>query len=493
MVPFMYEIILQCLTQNLEGFAEKLSKTLTTKKDASDLAIGVKEGTDEMGRNIMTMLMETMDEVIKNEPGRSDRFEVVHANNPNTLLCCLGSFSYNRTYYRDKKTGEYVYLCDRQFGIEPKEKTMEDSKALALEEALETSYRKGGLNASVKETLSKGSIKNLIHGLVVDMPRVEVKDKKKVKTLHINADEDHVAAQFWKVKGDLKKSDDGRKINTIMPKLVYVYEGTERESPTSKRWRIVNPHYFSGLYEGVQNQDLWLEVADYIDTHYDMDYLETVYLCGDGANWIKQGLSWINKSRFVLDKFHLKKYLQKSVAHMGEQADIMKQMIEDEFSFEDKVAINDIYKKLKDYAESDNKREEIEAARRYIINNWNGITIYNTRGHEITGCSAEGHVSHVLSSRMSSRPLGWSKKGADNISRLRAFAWNGGNIYDLLMYRKYKEKHEEMDVERDTIVKRARERMAKRDTSINHSIGAINSGKVNWLHEMMKGIRGICG
>lgn len=489
----MYEIILQCLTKNLEGFAEKLSKTLITKKDASDLAIGVKEGTDEMGRNIMSMLLETMDEVIKNEPGRSDRYEVVHADNPNTLLCCLGSFSYNRTYYRDKKTGEYIYLCDRQFGIQSKDKTMEDAKALALEEAIETSYRKGGLNASVKETLSKGSIKNLIHGLVVDMPLPEVKEKKKVKILHINADEDHVAAQFWKAKGDLKKSEDGRKINTIIPKLVYVYEGTERESPASKRWKLINTHYFSGLYEGEENQNLWLKVADYIDTHYDMDYLETVYLCGDGASWIKQGLSWINKSMFVLDKFHLKKYIHKSVVHMENQAEIIKQMIEDEFSFENKAAINEIYKKLTDFAESDNKKEEIEAARRYIINNWNGIIIYNTRGHEITGCSAEGHVSHVLSARMSSRPLGWSKKGADNIARLRAFAWNGGNIYDLLMYRKYKEKQEEKDEERDTIVKRARDRMVKRDTSINHSLGVIECGKVNSLYEMMKGIRGICG
>ena len=178
---------------------------------------------------------------------------------------------------------------------------------------------------------------------------------------------------------------------------------------------------------------------------------------------------------------------------MGEQADIMKQMIEDEFSFEDKAAINEIYKKLKDFADSESKKEEIESARRYIMNNWNGITIYNTRGHEITGCSAEGHVSHVLSSRMSSRPLGWSKKGADNIARLRAFAWNGGNIYDLLMYRKYKEKQEERDGERDTIVTRARERMANRDISISHSLEAIDTGKVNWLYGMMKGIRGICG
>jgi hypothetical protein len=489
----MYDIILQCLTNNLEGFAKNISDTLSTKRDASDLAIGVKKGTDEMGRNIMTMLMETMDEVIRNEPGRSDRYEIVHANNPNTLLCCLGSFSYNRTYYKDKKTGEYVYLSDLQFGIEPRAKTMEDSKALALEEAVESSYRKGGLRASVNENLSKASVKNLIHGLVVDMPKPEVKEKKKVRILHINADEDHVAAQFWKEKGDLRQNENGRKSNTIMPKLVYVYEGVERESPKSKRWKLVNTHYFSGLYEGERNTDLWLEVADYIDTHYDMDYLETVYLCGDGANWIKQGLSWINKSMFVLDKYHLGKYLVKSVAHMGEQAGIMKQMIEDEFSFEDKVAINEIYEKLIDFAESDSKKEEIEKARRYIMNNWGGIIIYNTRGHEITGCSAEGHVSHLLSSRMSSRPLGWSKKGADNIAKLRAFVWNGGNIYDLLMYRKYKERQEERDEERDAIVKSARARISKYNDSMSHSVGAIESGKVGTLYEIMKSIRGYCG
>ena len=489
----MYQIILQCLTQNLEEFAQTLTNTIKTKKDASDLAIGVKHGTDEMGRNIMKMLMETMDEVIRNEPGRSDRFEIVHANNPNTLLCCLGSFSYNRTYYKDKKTGEYVYLSDLQFGIEPRTKTLEDSKAQALEEAVESSYRKGGLRASVTESLSKASMKNLIHSLVVDMPRLEVKEKKKARILHINADEDHVAAQFWKDKGDLNKNENGIKSNTIMPKLVYVYEGIERESPKSKRWKLVNTHYFSGLYEGERNTDLWLEVADYIDNNYDMDYLETVYLCGDGANWIKQGLSWINKSIFVLDKFHLEKYLVKSVAHMAEQAETMKQMIKDEFSFEDKAAINEIYRKLIDYAESDSKKEEIEQARKYIMNNWGGITIYNTRGNEITGCSAEGHVSHVLSSRMSSRPLGWSKKGADNMARLRAFAWNGGNIYDLLMYRKYKERQEERDEERDIIVKRARARMSKYNDSMCHIVGAIETGRVGPLYEIMKSIRGYCG
>jgi hypothetical protein len=49
-----------------------------------------------------------------------------------------------------------------------------------------------------------------------------------------------------------------------MPKLIYVHEGTERESPVSKRWKLVNPHYFSGLYERERNMDLWQSVLKYV-------------------------------------------------------------------------------------------------------------------------------------------------------------------------------------------------------------------------------------
>ncbi|MQL53323.1 hypothetical protein GFC01_13865 [Desulfofundulus thermobenzoicus] len=34
-------------------------------------------------------------------------------------------------------------------------------------------------------------------------------------------------------------------------------------------------------------------------------------------------------------------------------------------------------------------------------------------------CSAEGHVSHILLTRLSRRPDGWSKTGADQMARLR--------------------------------------------------------------------------
>ena len=37
---------------------------------------------------------------------------------------------------------------------------------------------------------------------------------------------------------------------------------------------------------------------------------------------------------------------------------------------------------------------------------------------------------------MSSRPLGWSRKGADKMSRLRIYQKNGGNMLELVRYQK---------------------------------------------------------
>ena len=50
----------------------------------------------------------------------------------------------------------------------------------------------------------------------------------------------------------------------------------------------------------------------------------------------------------------------------------------------------------------------------------------------VKGSSTEGHVSHVLSSRMSSRPMGWSVTGACKMSQLRAYYFNGGDMLELV-------------------------------------------------------------
>ena len=51
-------------------------------------------------------------------------------------------------------------------------------------------------------------------------------------------------------------------------------------------------------------------------------------------------------------------------------------------------------------------------------------------------CSAEGHISHIFADRLSSRPLGCSKVGADKMARLRIYQKNGGDMLELVRYQK---------------------------------------------------------
>ena len=80
--------------------------------------------------------------------------------------------------------------------------------------------------------------------------------------------------------------------------------------------------------------------------------------------------------------------------------------------------------RLKDYLpqkrrESGNRR--LEESRDYILSNWSAAKLRLLHKEGVKGSSTEGHVSHVLSSRMSSRPMGWSRKGAAKMEQLRAY------------------------------------------------------------------------
>ena len=67
----------------------------------------------------------------------------------------------------------------------------------------------------------------------------------------------------------------------------------------------------------------------------------------------------------------------------------------------------------------------------YILNHWQGIMV-RIKNPDVIGCSAEGHISHTFSARMSSRPMGWSEHGANQMCKLRCYKENGGNIIELV-------------------------------------------------------------
>ncbi len=86
----------------------------------------------------------------------------------------------------------------------------------------------------------------------------------------------------------------------------------------------------------------------------------------------------------------------------------------------DKEKVKILLKNVQKATPEEKEVKKLQVLKRYLMNNWEGIIIYQEYSHLSLGGSAEGHVSHILSARLSSRPRGWSKKGVDHMSYLRA-------------------------------------------------------------------------
>jgi hypothetical protein len=460
---------------------EKVIETFVTeKKDLADLILGLQESLFELGRSIVAEVLEDMDEYIRSSAERKKRYEIVRKD-PSTLLTSFGLVAYSRTYFKPKAGGHRKYLVDELAGINPHGRVSADVVINAIEEATQSSYRKAGTKVAYDSDLSKQAVMKKVHEIeVVDVPLPST-EKRAVRVLYIEADEDHVALQN-------KGGDRQRKAGISMPKLVYLHEGIDAEKSTDKRHVLKNVRYFGGDFK---SEDLWLKVAQYVDEQYIEESIETIYISGDGASWIRQGLHWIPKSRFVLDNHHMNKYIRISTAHLPD--DRWYYALQDAIGWPDKKMTAEVFGRVLELTENGTKKEAIRDAKRYILNNWDGIEIKEEKAEEIVGCSAEGHVSHVFSERLSSRPKGWSKTGADQMAQLRVYKQNGGKIYDLVMGQKKREQKENEIREKEELLSSFRRASTKYEDSVNTNLTVLQMGHKTALYKALRGIVSSCG
>ena len=134
----------------------------------------------EFGRKIYQECLKEIEENIRQSEFRKKNYYVEHKADRRTLLTTFGNLEIERAYYKPKNGGKSVYLLDKYVGLAPHNKV-----SLA--------------------------VKNTIHELEVELEEEITIQKKKIKNLHIQADEDHVALQFSKKKGDLTVNEMGRK------------------------------------------------------------------------------------------------------------------------------------------------------------------------------------------------------------------------------------------------------------------------------------------
>ena len=425
------------MNNSIHQFAEegvrRLTKIFETyTEDLTKIAEMVKGVTDEvvnLGTSIIAEEWESYDELLRNRKDLRPGWYIVRKDET-SLLTSLGEVVYHKTLFKNTTTGESCYLLDLLMGLEHHARITEDAEARILQEASESSYRKGGANASIKgDSISKEAVMNKLHRL--EFPILKAGEKKNLNTLYIDADEDHVSLQYLEQKGDIKRP----RINTVMPRIIYVYEGVDTDD--EGRPKLINAKYFGGVYDGQEAiSKLWTEVLDYLNEAYDMEAINRIYINGDGAPWIRTGEKIIPKSKFALDKYHMHKYIIAATSHLKDSAEDARSEIYRAIHKKKKWMAEGVFDKIIAITDKETKCKAVEHAKTYILGNWPGIIMSMKSKDSNVRCSAEGHVSHVYADRMSSRPLGWCRTGVDKMSRLRVYCKNQGDMLELVRFQK---------------------------------------------------------
>ena len=406
------------------GYASDLTKV-------AEMVQGVTDSVIKLGLSMIAEEWESYDTLLHDRKDLRPGWRVIRRDEV-TKLTSLGEVRYKKTYFHNPQTGERCYLLDRLMGLAPGERLTEDAVARIYEEAAESSYRKGGMNASISRVaVSKETVMEKLHSL--QFPETEhPEEKKQVKTLYIDADEDHVALQYLEKKGDTR----GALKHTFMPKLVYVYEGIQAEG---NRHELLGVKYFGGGYEGTQGTErLWKEVYDYISGSYDEEVLECIYVNGDRAEWIRTGAKVHAKAKFVLDRYHMHKYIIAATSHLGDSVQDARSEIWRAINGKRKKEAGEVFDRIIGVTQTESRQKAVETSKSYILGHWSAIMNGVRNRKDDIHCSAEGHISHIYADRMSSRPLGWSKTGADKMARLRVYKKNGGDMLGLVRYQKQK-------------------------------------------------------
>ena len=422
--------IVSLLDLLVNGLIKAEEDFFSDPKDLRTLEKATKATTDAVAAQFISTVLSSMDEQIYNSSYRKQLYNAQRTR-LRTLTSSVGDLIFNCTLYRkkDEKTGGYVSLLPEIIGISKHERFTEEAEVMMLIEALKTSYAEAARILPSKQQITKTTVMNKIHGIAGDIPLPEPEELKEADYLFVEADEDHVAEQHGDQTG---KEENG----SFISKLVYVYEGKEKTEGYAERKELKNKYYFSGLYPGPEgNEQLWNNVQTYITNNYDPEKLKRVFVNGDGASWIKSGANYLDKALFCIDKYHLMQYINHAAAQMLDEKEDVKNELWHLLYSKRKKAKSRFDEYTKRMMVSAKNPDIVEELRAYVLGNWAAVrrTLNNKL---VNGCSAESHVSHVLSDRLSSRPMGWSQRGADRMSKLRCYERNNGRekIIDLVRY-----------------------------------------------------------
>jgi len=338
-------------------------------------------------------------EIVADKAGRRRAGYVVERRGDvRRLQTLVGEVAYQRTYFQ-KVSGGYEYLADTALGIEKRERVSGELALSLVRAAKGMSYAKASEQLTAGE-VSRQTVMEKIRRSDAQMPPPDI--RRQVAELHIDADEAHIT-----LRGG-KKSE--------VP-LISVYEGIEKQGKRGICKEVLHISEY-----GKTPDDLWEQALTEVEARYELTDTR-IYLHGDGASWIRTGLEWFPNSVFVLDKYHKNKAIKGMTAGLSlAEQKLYGTAIRDALASEDAAYLENITTGLSHLLPE--RAEKIQQSGGYLKTHIAGISICETDPSANHGGCTEPHVSHVLSSRLSARPMAWSKRTLTQFAPMLA----GGEI-----------------------------------------------------------------
>jgi len=384
------------ITQIAEKFITNLVKSLAAGENFSEIERKVAQEIEKCAAEVTGAYLEHLDQsILADKAGRRKAgYTIERRGDERKLLTQFGEVSYRRAYYK-KAAGGYEYLVDSVIEIDSRARVSEGLGLSLANAAKDMSYAKSSRHIA-QEMVSRQTVMSRVRQS--ESKTAEIDGLRCVRELHIDADEAHIT-----LRGG-KKSE--------VP-LISVYEGIERRG---KRSYCKNVFHISEY--GKTPDDLWEQVLYEIERRYDLAGTR-IYLHGDGGTWIQTGLEWLPGAVFVLDKYHKNKAIKLMTAGLDKKG-------RDEFDREIRNALNnedmEYFEQLTGSlcVQLPDRTETIVQNAGYLNRFVGGISICTKDIGANNGGCTEPHVSHVLSARLSGRPMAWSKKTLEKLAPVLA-------------------------------------------------------------------------
>lgn len=372
--------------------------------------------------NSLKYILEEIDRCYCNSLERKRKYHIKFKTK-RTILTVFGEITYNRTFFKSKLNGSCFCYVDRMLGIPKYDYFDPYIKAEILSFVSNNNYSDTanhinsliGNRISVNEKnklMNRQTVRNVI--LKAKLSKPDIKRLPNVSELFIMADEKWIPTQNNKKK-------------KVMQKSIVIFDGFIKKG---KRKSLNHKMTFSG-----RNEEFIFEAMDYIEKAYDLNYIKTFYMLGDGANWIDSLKYYFNENKNIeiiqgLDHFHFKQCIWKLYSNKEVYNELIKYIKNDN--------IEDFQRLVNEIIDLNiDRKEKIEEYKNYILKHW--FNIMNIFKYELS-CPMESQISHTFASYFTSRPKGYSKKTINKLIKLRLLNKNGYNIKELYLNNLNKEK-----------------------------------------------------